>query len=191
MFQDLVKKSRSCRRFYGNKAVTKEQLIQLVELARVSPSAANLQPLKYMLVCEQAFNEKVYAAIGWAGYLKDWEGPVKDERPAGYIIMLRDKKLTKTMTMDEGIAAQSMFLGAANLGLGGCMIGNIKKAELAEALQIPKQYEVALILAFGYPKEEIVIDDMKNSDDIKYYRDENQVHHVPKRPLEELIVQII
>lgn len=191
MIKELVEKSRSCRRFCGDKKVTVDQMTSLIDLARLSPYGANLQALKYFITVSEEINEKVFDTIGWAGFLKDWDGPVKEERPTGYIIMLRDKNLVKTMTIDEGIAAQSMFLGAYDLGLSGCMIGNIKRKELMEALSIPEQYEVALILALGYPKEKIVIEEMKNETDIKYFRDKDQVHHVPKRRLEELIVKIL
>ncbi len=190
MIKDLLTKSRSCRRFYGEKKITVEQLRELIEFARISPSGSNLQPLKYTLVCTPEMNEKVFETIGWAGYLKDWDGPIPSERPTGYIIMLRDKSLVKTMTMDEGIAAQSIFIGATEMGLGGCFIGNIKKANLAEAIEIDTDYEVALVIALGYPKEEVVIEEISNGD-VKYWRDENQVHHVPKRSLEELIIKEI
>ncbi len=187
--KDIVAKSRSCRRFYGEKKVTVNQLRELANLARLSPSGANLQTLKYILVCSPEVNEKVFETLGWAGYLKDWDGPVPSERPAGYIIMLRDKTLSKGMAVDEGIAAQSIFLGATEMGLGGCMLGNIKKDNLMKVLGLEENYEIALVLALGYPKEEIVIEEIGEDGDVKYWRDENQVHHVPKRSLDQVVVK--
>lgn len=191
MMKDIIAKSRSYRRFYGEKEIKIEQLRELVDLARISPSGANRQTLKYILVCTQEMNNKVFETIGWAGYLKDWEGPVASERPTGYIIMLEDKSLGKSMEIDQGIAAQSIFLGATEMGLGGCYIGSMKKDNLRKALNIDDNYDIALVIALGYTKEEVVIENINEERDVKYWRDEKQVHHVPKRSLEQLIVQEI
>lgn len=189
MIKDLIKKSRSYRRFYGDKELTSEQLINLIELARLSPSGANRQPLKYIYSSKKDINDQIFENLGWAGYLKEWDGPIVSERPTGYIIMLRDKNINKLMTMDEGIAAQNIFLGAADMGLGGCYIGSFKKDKMIEVLNVGDDYEVALVIALGYPKEEVVIEEIDESGDIKYWRDENQVHHVPKRRIEDIIVK--
>lgn len=191
MILDLVKKSRSYRRFHEEKEITIEQLQQLVELARLSPSGANRQPLKYILCASREKNEEIFDTLAWAGYLKDWDGPVEGERPSAYIIMLRDKNISKAMSVDEGICAQSIFLGATDMGFGGCFIGAINKPKLSAVLEIGDDYEIALVIALGYPKEEVVLEMMNVEGDVKYYRDENEVHHVPKRSLEELIVQVI
>lgn len=191
MLKDLVKQSRSYRRFYGDKKITVKQLRELADLGRLSPSGANRQPIKYILINSKDMNEKVFENIAWAGYLKDWDGPVQSERPAGYIIMLRDTNINKTMTIDEGIAAQSIFLGAAEMGLGGCYIGSFKRKQLSTLLDLSEYFEIALVIALGYPKEEVVLEDISENEDVKYWRDENQVHHVPKRTLEQVIVKEI
>ncbi|KAB1440035.1 nitroreductase family protein [Candidatus Galacturonibacter soehngenii] len=191
MFQDLVKKSRSYRRFYEEKEITMEQLKQLVELARLSPSGANRQPLKYVLSASREKNKEIFDTLAWAGYLKDWDGPIEGERPSAYIIMLRDKSISKAMSIDEGICAQSMFLGASDLGFGGCFIGAINKPKLMKVLDLGEEYEIALVIALGYPKEEVVLETLNTNEDIKYYRDEEGVHHVPKRSLKDLIVQYL
>jgi nitroreductase len=189
MIKELIKKSRSYRRFYGEKEITSEQLLELIDFARLSPSGANRQPLKYIYSCQKDINDKIYENLGWAGYLKEWDGPMESERPTGYIIMLRDININKVMTMDEGIAAQSIFLGATSMGLGGCYIGNIKKDKLIKALNIGEEYEISLVIALGYPKEEVIIEEIDKSGDIKYWRDEEQVHHVPKRRLEDVVIR--
>lgn len=189
MMQELVKKSRSYRRFYAEKPVTAEQLVSLIELARLSPSGANRQPLKYILVNTKKNNDFIFEQIAWAGYLKDWEGPVAEERPAAYIVMLRDTLINKVQTMDEGIAAQTIFLGASEQGLGGCFIGSFKKEEIKKGLDIDEKYEIAIIIALGYPKEEVVIEEISGDEDVKYWRDSNQLHHVPKRKLEDILVK--
>jgi nitroreductase len=191
MIKDIVAKNRSYRRFYGEKAVTMEQLRELIDLARMSPSGANRQPLKYVLVCDKEMNEKVFENLAWAGYLRDWDGPIPTERPTAYIVMLRDKTLSKVATTDEGIHVQSMLLGAVEEGLGGCIIGNVKKDNVMKILNISDDYEIVFVIALGYPKEEVVMDPMGEDGDVKYWRDENQVHHVPKRSVEELILKEI
>lgn len=187
-FVKLVAEARSCRRFEEEREISTELLKELADLGRLSPSGANLQPLKYILVSKEEVRDTVFGCLGWAGYLKDWNGPVKGERPAGYIILLRDTKIAVKAEVDEGIAAQSIFLGAASMGIKGCFIGNVKKAELAEKLAIPEQYEIELVIALGYPREEVVIEEIKE-ENVKYWRDENAVHHVPKRSLQEVIVK--
>lgn len=191
MLKDIVKGARSYRRFYGDKPISKEQLMKLIDLARMSPSGANKQPLKYMLINDNSTNAFIFDNIFWAGYLKEWPGPEAEERPTAYIIMLRDKDINKTPSMDEGIAAQSIFLGAREAGLGGCFIGSFKKDELMNGLGIEEKYDIALVIALGVPKEEVIIEEVKEDGDIKYYRDEDQVHHVPKRSLKEIIINRI
>lgn len=186
-FKKLVTETRSCRRFEEGKELSLELLRELADLGRLSPSGANLQPLKYILVSGEQMREKVFATLGWAGYLKDWAGPVKGERPAGYIILLRDNNLAAKAVMDEGIAAQSILLGAAASGIKGCFLGNIKRKELAAELQLSEEFEISLVIALGYPREEVVIEEIKDGD-VKYWRDEKQVHHVPKRTAEEVVI---
>lgn len=191
MFKDLVMKNRSYRRFYADKKITNDQLKELIELVRLTPSAANLQPLKYILISEEEINKKVYDTLKWAGYLKDWDGPIESERPTGYIIMLRDKNISQKQSIDEGISAQTICLGAAEKGLGCCMIGSINKTKLTEILNIPDNFDIVLVIALGYPKENVIIEDISNNGSIKYYRDEEGNHYVPKRSISELIVEEI
>lgn len=189
MFKDLIVKNRSFRRFYEQVIIEKKALLELIDMARLSASAANLQPLKYMLSCDKAKNELIFPALSWAGYLKDWPGPKVGERPSAYIIILGDKKLSSSFGYDAGIAAQSIMLGATELGLGGCMIASINKEMLRKNLNIIAHFEVLLVLALGRPKEKVILELKKPEQDIKYFRDEKDSHHVPKRPLKEIIVE--
>ncbi len=157
-------------------------------MARLSASGANIQPLKYILSSEPEKNELIFRNLAWAAYLKNWPGPVEGERPAAYIIVLGDKRLKDAFGYDPGIAVQSILLGAAEKELGGCIIGSISKDSLRRDLNIPDQYEILLVVAIGKPKEIVVIKPLGPNGDIKYWRDENGVHHVPKRSLDELIV---
>ncbi|MCK9227912.1 MAG: nitroreductase family protein [Syntrophorhabdaceae bacterium] len=185
---ELVTKTRSCRRFYEKEPIGTDQLKALVDLARLSPSAGNLQPLKYIISNNAGKNLGIFSCLAWAGSLKDWPGPVEGERPAGYIIIVGDRQLATDFGCEHGIAAQSIALGTTEMGFGCCMIGSIKKDRLAALLRIPPRYDVLLVVALGKPKEKIVLEEIKGSD-IKYWRDENEVHHVPKRTLEELIFE--
>jgi len=189
MLEELIRKSRSYRRFDQDVAVRIETLRALVNLARLSPSGANLQALKYVLSCDPQTNARIFPHTRWAGYLKDWDGPEEGERPAAYIVILGDTELRKSFGCDHGIAAQSMMLGATYRGLGGCMLGALDRDGLRQALDIPEQYEILLVLALGRPKETVVLEDAGPDGDIKYYRDAEHVHHVPKRSLDELILR--
>lgn len=188
MIRDLIRKNRSYRRFYQDKPIEMETLRELVDLARLCPSGANKQILKYFLSNTKETNDKIYENVGWAGYLKDWNGPEEGEKPAAYIVMVKDNSIGTGMVQDEGITGQSILLGAVEKGLGGCFIGNINRKKLSEKLNLDDKYEIALIIALGTPKEEVVLEEMGASGDIKYWRDENKVHHVPKRALDDIIL---
>ncbi|MGK0465691.1 nitroreductase family protein [Clostridium sp.] len=188
MIKDLVLKNRSYRKFYQNEVIELSTLKELIELARLSASAANLQPLKYIISNDSVKNESIFKTLGWAGYLKDWNGPIEGEKPSAYIIMLNDFTISQKPSLDTGISAQSMLLGAVEEGLGGCMLGNINKVELASVLNLDENFEINLVIALGKPKEAIVIEKMSLPTDIKYWRDEKQIHHVPKRALDEIIL---
>jgi len=188
MLRDLILKNRSYRRFHQDEPVSMAALLELVDLARLSASAANRQPLKYILSCDSATNALIFPCLAWAGYLNDWGGPQEGERPAAYIIILGDKEITQAFGCDHGIAAQSILLGATEKGLGGCMIGSVRRPELARLLSIPERYEILLVIALGVPKEQVVLETVGADGDIKYWRDAQGVHHVPKRPLSEIVI---
>ena len=188
MIADLIRKNRSCRRFYQNHAVDLETLKDLVNLARLSASAANLQPLKYVLCCQADKNAAVFDCLGWAGYLKDWPGPKQGERPSAYIIILGDKEITNNFDCDHGIAAQSIMLGAREAGLAGCMIGSIKHKKLRNILQLTGQLKILLVIALGKPKEKIQLEAVAADGSIRYWRDKKGAHHVPKRSLSDIIM---
>ncbi len=187
MFKELVLKNRSYRRFYQNQEVTRETLVELIDLARLTPSAMNKQPLKYKIVNDAETCSKIFPLLGWAGYLQDWPGPDEGERPPAYIVILGDTSLGSTFNLDKGIAAQTILLGAAEKNLGGCFIATVEREKLAPLLDIGKEYEITFVLPIGKPKETVVLEEIKEGD-VKYWRDEDGVHHVPKRPLDEIIL---
>ena len=188
MIKELVLKNRSYRRFDANVLVNTQTLYDLVELARICPSAANLQPIKYYLSNSADLNDIIFSTLAWAGYLKDWAGPQQDEQPSAYIIILGDKSIKADFGIDPGIVAQTMLLGAVERGLGGCMIASVRRQELHQALNLPAELEIVLVIALGKPVETVVLEDLPADGSIRYYRDDQAVHHVPKRSLQDLIV---
>jgi len=188
MIKDLILKNRSYRRFYEDHKISNDFLKELVDIARLAPSSRNLQPLRFIISSEASKNGIIFKNLAWAAYLKDWTGPVQGERPSAYIIIAGDTSLTSNFSCDHGIVAQSMLLAAAEKGIGGCMIASVNRKNLAEELNIPLQFEILLVIALGKPKEIVVIDNFNG--DIKYWRDADQIHHVPKRSLEDLLLNV-
>ena len=187
--KELILKNRSYRRFHEDYRVSVEVLRELVDLARLSSSGANLQSLKYILSTDQERNALIFATLGWAGYLKEWDGPVEGERPSAYIVMFLDHGISKVPFWDHGIAAQSILLGAVERGLGGCMFGNVKKDELRQSLGVDERYEILQVIALGKPKEQVRLVPIGADGDVKYYRDADGVHYVPKRSLDNIILE--
>ena len=192
-FADLVRKTRSIRRFYENRPLTENGLKELVDLARLSPNAGNKQTLRFHVVSGAAACAEVFPTLAWAGYLRDWAGPQPGERPTGYIVILTDKRPGADFPADLGIAAQSILLGATAHGWGGCFIGCVQREELAKRLHftdnpVYTDYAIGLVIALGVPKEEVFIEAVPPGGDIKYYRDAQGGHHVPKRALQEIII---
>jgi nitroreductase len=185
----LTKVNRSIRRFKETRKVNETTLKKLINLARQSASGANLQPLKYMLSSSPDRNQLIFPTLSWAGYLKDWDGPSEGERPAAYIIVLGDRDLANSFQYDAGIASQSITLGAAERGLGACLIGSIKRDQLRKVLSIPERFEILLVIALGKPAEIVEVTEIGDGESIRYWRDEKGHHHVPKRRLEDLIVK--
>lgn len=188
MIRELIIKNRSYRRFNSEMKITKEQIESWIDLARLSASARNAQPLKYAFSVSDEMNSEIFKHLGWAGYLSNWKGPIEGERPVAYIAVLKDITIADNHYCDDGIAMQSILLGAVEDGFGGCMIGSVNKSKVSRIFQLPENLELLWIIALGQPIEEVVIETA--AEDIKYWRDENEVHHVPKRSLDDVIFRI-
>jgi nitroreductase len=187
MLHDLILKTRSFRRFKEDEPVDRATLHYLVELARLGGSARNMQPLKYVLASEPGINARIFPHLGWAGYLNDWPGPVEGERPSAYIICLLDTRLSKEADCDLGIATQNIMLGATEKGLGGCRIASVSP-QLRSVLELAEHLQILLVIALGKPVEIVALEDQESPDAIKYWRDAQGIHHVPKRVLQQIIV---
>jgi nitroreductase len=187
-FFELVKSNRSCRRFDQSFQLSTKVIRELVDLARMSASAGNMQPLKYITSADVKKNEEIFSCLKWAAYLEDWKGPKESEKPSGYVIILGDKKVSKNFWCDHGIAAQTILLGARNTDLAGCIFGAINRPGLQKILDIGEEFEILLVVALGKPVEKAELETLGTDGDIKYYRDNDLVHHVPKRALDEIII---
>lgn len=189
MLKSLVQNCRSIRTFDESRPVSEAELLELVDTARITASAANKQPLKYRLVTGEECG-KVQPLTAWAGALPELELPPKGHMPTAFILMCHDTAISPVSdyaAMDVGIAAQTIALAAAERGIGCCMIGSFKRAETADVLGIPEALEPRLLIALGYPAETAVICSPKDGS-ITYFRDDSGLHFVPKRELSEVIV---
>lgn len=186
-FRELVKRSRSYRRFDSKVKLDKSKITDWIDIARHTPSGVNRQPLKYIVVADSEPNDKVFQCLTWAGLLPRSETPKPDQQPAGYVIILHDKTVSPNYYCDHGIVAQTILLAATADGFGGCMLAAIDRQRLTKILNITDKFDILLVIALGKPDETIVIETMVD-DNYKYHRDINGVHHVPKRSLNDVII---
>lgn len=192
MIRDIVIESRSYRSFDETKKLGEEDLRTLLDTARLCPSAVNRQPLKYRLVCEKDEVETVVENTAWAGALKDRTFPPEGHHPSAFIVMCCDTKICadpNSCGVDVGIAAQTIMLQAAEAGFGGCMIGAFDRTTIAEKLRLPKKLVPVLILALGVPDETVLICNVNADGDTIYFRDKADLHFVPKRSLDDIIIE--
>ena len=177
--------SRRTIRKYAPKNVSKEILLKCVDAARLSPSGANRQPLKYIIINDGALVKEAFSTLSWAGYLPDYQ-PNGEEMPQAYVIILLDKNIRSNQGHDAGIAAMSISMVAYDEGLGSCILGAVDREKLRDILKVPKGLDIVLVVALGYPAENPVVDKVRDGD-MRYWLDENRVLHVPKRNLEDII----
>lgn len=186
MIYNLIEKCRSYRRFDATKMISRETLVEFVKSARVTASGANLQKLRYSLFTELKDTDKIFESLKFAGYLTDWKGPMAEERPVAYVVVSSSEELNLLTAIDLGIVSEAMTLTAAEKGIGSCMFRSYNKAVISE--MIGKEGMVPhIVIAFGYPTETVVLEEAVDGN-IKYYRDEEDRHVVPKLPLDSLII---
>ena len=190
-FRGLIEKTRNYHYFVESEKVTEEVLRGLVDLARLAPSTSNLnmQPLRYLISCEEKRNTAIFETLSWQGYLRGWGGPIKGVKPTGYIVVLGDKTVCSSYVADQGIAAQSILLGASHLGLGGCIAAKVQRRKLREELDLPTRYEILLVIAIGKPGEKIILEPQEVGSDGYGWHDEEGNYHLPKRSLDSVILK--
>ena len=192
MLKDLIRANRSCRGYDENRKITREELLELVDCARLTPSSTNIQPLRYYLAWEKEEVSRIQKLTNWARALPQMKLPHPGMCPTGFIIICQDLNLGASIPRyqkDVGIVAQTMLLAAAEKGLGGCMIGNYNADSVKKELNLADNLAPVLIVAFGKPAEKIIIKEIEEGENIAYYRDENDVHYVPKRKLSDILIK--
>jgi nitroreductase len=183
--QEAIRRRRSIRKFQPKK-IPQSLLLSLVDAARLAPSAANLQPLEYIIIDDNEIKEKVFPHTKWAGYIAPEGTPEEGERPAAYILILVNRKIkSRWEGHDVGAAAQTILLLATSMGLGSCWLGAINRGKIRTILNIPSHYKVDSLIALGYPAQECVVEEVKDS--IKYWKDEEGRIHVPKRNINDIL----
>jgi len=183
---NLIIKNRSYRRFSQERRPTAEELSEMINSARCASSAANLQRLRFALITDNQVCCEIFHTLAFAGYLKEWQGPLPEERPTAYIVILTAKEPDINVGIDMGIAAEAILLTGCEMGFGGCMFRSFKR-EVLNSILSKEGYSPELVIALGVPSEHVYITDAKDGD-IKYYRDKNDAHAVPKLSLSELII---
>lgn len=186
--KDLMESNRSYRRFDEEKRISCDELTRMVELCRYCASGRNLQPLRYRLVCSEKECAQVFPLLAWAGYLSDWNGPEEGERPAAYIVQCLDRNLAANPMCDDGLHIEAITLGSVSMGYGACVIKSFNKDVLAQTLGLSDCLEPLHVIALGVPIEKVMIEDIREGD-VRYWRDDRKIHHVPKRRLEEILVK--
>lgn len=184
MIRDLLMKNRSYRSFDAYVSVSKETLFGFIDNIRYTPSTRNAQGLRFRLCYEKEECSKVLALTKWAGALSDRHFPPTGHEPTAFIVICAAEDI---FMRDVGIAAQTIMLSATEQGLGGCMIGSFDAEKVCELLNIPVECKPRLVLAIGKPNETVVIEDAKEGK-LTYYRDENDIHHVPKLKTEDMLL---
>ena len=188
---DLVLRARSYRRFDESISISRETLLSWIDTARLTMSSVNIQPLKYYLSHKVETNAKIRPHVRWAGLLRDFDGPDEGENPSAYIVICVDKNIQNAtperFAKDVGIAAQTIMLEAVSAGYGGCMIGSLDANKIALALDLQDNWQIALVLALGKPAEKVVLEELEEGGASAYYRDADDIHHVPKRKLKDIV----
>lgn len=182
---DLIISRRSIRQF-KQEPVSRDILQKFINASRLAPSAANRQPLEFVIVDEEKIRKEVFTCLKWAAYIAPEGNPKPGHEPVAYIVVLVNSEIReKGFEWDVGAAIENMILAALEKGIGSCWLLSVDREKLREILNIPENYKIDSVLALGYPDENPVIEDMKDS--IKYWKDQAEQLHVPKRKLEDVI----
>ena len=181
---EAILSRRSIRRF-KQKQITSDILKKLVNAARLAPSAANLQPLEFFIVNDKDLCSEIFKTLSWAGYIKPKWTPNPQERPVAYIIMLIKNPDNKWYLRDVSLASENIVIAAEGEGIGSCILCNINKDEIRKILDIPDKIFIDSVIALGYKDEKSVVEEFKEN--VEYWRDGNNIMHVPKRKLEDVI----
>lgn len=182
---ELIKSRRSIRQFQP-KAIEKNILLDCIDAARAAPSAANLQPLRYILVTEREQVEYIFPLLRWAGYIQPHGNPKPGQRPTAYLIVLIDEEIGETWKYhDVGAAVENFMLAAWSYGIGSCWLASVDRETLRSFYQIPAKYTIDTVVALGYPAETPQLE--ASDETVRYWQDSDGRLHVPKRTVEAIV----
>lgn len=191
ILKELLEKDRSYRGYDETVKLTKEELLDMVDYTRFCPSSINIQPFKYYLAWEKDVVNKIQMTTTWARGLPEMRLPHDGMHPTAFVVICQDTGIDESLQKfqrDVGIVAHTILLRAVEMGYGGCMIGSFRAADLKESLNLPEYLTPMLVVALGKPKETIVIKEVGKGEDVGYYRDDQDIHYVPKRRLEDIVL---
>lgn len=187
---EAITKRRTIRKYKQTK-IQPEILKKIINSARLCASAANMQPLKYIIVSSDNMCKEIFPCLKWAAYFKDGSGkPKEGEEPTAYVIILGDKNIKTSFDTDAGAAITNMMLTAYEEGLGSCWFASVDRQKVKEILTIDENLDILYVLSLGYPMEESRECEMKDND-IKYFRNDDGSISVPKRSMDEVLIDII
>lgn len=179
--------SRRTIRKFSQKPIEREMLERYINAARLAPSAANMQPLKYCIVDAPAPLSAVFDAVKWAAYIAPKGNPAENERPTAFIMVLADTTIKSSgYELDAGAAIQNILLSAWEDGIGSCWMGAIDRDAIRKILSIPEQLLIVSAIALGYKAEDSRIEPLESS--VKYWKDADGMYHVPKRSVQDILI---
>jgi nitroreductase len=182
---DLIVSRRTIRQF-GQQSLASDSLEKMVNAARLAPSAANRQPLEFILVSEPEVRSRLFPLLKWAGYITPRGNPQPGQEPTAYIVVLVSTSIReKGYEWDTGAAVENIILTAWEEGIGSCWLASIDRQAIGELLQVPSTFKIDAVIALGYPAEQPVVEDLDGS--VEYWKDESGRLHVPKRKLDSVI----
>ncbi|MBQ7821588.1 MAG: nitroreductase family protein [Clostridia bacterium] len=189
MIKDLVIKNRSYRTYDRGAVIPREKLLEYIDTARLTPSAVNLQPILYLPLSDRDA-DRILPYTGWAKAL-DIKLPPEGKGPSAFVLLCIDREKTPNpapVMRDIGIVAQTLLLSAVEDGYGGCMIGSFDAAKIKAELELGENIDILLCVALGKPDERVVLEELEKDAPTAYWRDGDNVHHVPKRKLEDIVI---
>jgi nitroreductase len=142
---DVILSRRSIRS-YENKEIPQEILRQVLEAGRQAPSAANRQPVRFIIVTDSEIKKELSTSL-FGKHIKN--------APLAIIGCADEKSLLtgKWAIIDATIAMQNMIIAALTFGVGSCWIGSFSEKKVKDLLKIPDKWKVVALLTLGYPAE--------------------------------------
>lgn len=187
MFFELAEKSRTARSFVSSRAVPEEDLMLIVDTARISPSARNLQRVRYAVITGENA-DGMFNNISLGGALKAEEKPTYADRAPAYIALLAPKTDTDpNLYIDIGIASEAVTLAARSLGYSTCIIRSFKPDYLASCIDTEK-YSTVVVIAVGVSREVAEVRNVTEGESLMYFK-ENGKHIVPKLSLDSVLLK--